>query len=188
VDLMKHLGRPFYVGLLSAAEYHGAAHQRPQSYQVITDRPMRALACRGVGVHFIVTRGVETTPVQQVKGVTGYIPVSTPEATALDLVRYCRQIGGLDHVLTVLQELGQAVDPSRLVQAAEADGGITYAQRLGWLLEKTGFAGKTRRLAAWLARRRPLPAKLDPSLPLRGSPRDRRWDLWLNTPVEGDLS
>ena len=188
VDLMKHLGRTFYVGLLSAAEYHGAAHQRPQYYQVITDRPMRAIACRGVGVRFIVKRGVEKTPMQQVKGVTGYIPVSTPEATALDLVRYCRHSGGLDHVLTVLQELGEAIDPLRLEKAAKADGGMAYAQRLGWLMEKTEFGLKSQRLASWLAKRRPLPTKLEPSLPLRGSKRDRGWNLWVNTRVEGDLS
>src|SRR5437867_3152488 len=29
-DLMKWLKLPYYVSLLSAAEYHGAAHQRPQ--------------------------------------------------------------------------------------------------------------------------------------------------------------
>jgi predicted transcriptional regulator of viral defense system len=187
VDLMQHVKRSFYVGLLSAAEYHGAAHQRPQNYQVITNRPLRPIACRGVGIRFIVKREIEKTPVQQVKGVTGYIPVSTPEATALDLVRYCRQSGGMDHVLTVLQELAEAIDPTRLALAAEADGGLAYAQRLGWLLGKTDFSQSARRLAAWLAKRNPPPAKLEAALPLRGSPRDRRWNLWLNARVEGDL-
>jgi hypothetical protein len=28
--LMKRLNLPYYAGLLSAAQYHGAAHQRPQ--------------------------------------------------------------------------------------------------------------------------------------------------------------
>ena len=187
VDLMKHLRRPFYVGVLSAAEYHGAAHQRPQNYQVVTDRPLRQIQCRGVGIRFFVKKTVASTPVQQVKGVTGYIPVSTPEATAIDLLRFSRQVGGLDHVLTVLQELGEVIKPHRLLEAAKVDGSVAYAQRLGWLLERTEFAVSSRKLAGWMRKMKPLPAKLDPALPLRGSRRDKRWNLWVNTEVEGDL-
>ncbi len=185
--LMAHLDQPFYVGGLSAAECHGAAHQRPQWYQVVTDRPLREISCRGVGIRFLVKQDLKNTPVQQIKVVTGYIPVSTPEATAVDLVRYSRRVGGLDHVLTVLQELGEVLDPSKLVKAVKLDGNLAYAQRLGWLLERTAFARKTRPLARWIAAKKPLPAKLEPSLPIRGASRDRRWSLWVNIEVQGDL-
>lgn len=43
--LMKHLNRSYYVGLLSAAELYGAAHQKPQVFQVVadsSDRPVIA--------------------------------------------------------------------------------------------------------------------------------------------------
>ena len=188
VRLMEHLGRPFYVGALSAAEYHGAAHQCPQRYQVVTDRPLRDIACRGVGIRFLVKSKLKETPVQQFKGVTGYIPVSTPEATAIDLIRYSRRVGGLDQVLTVLQELGEVLSPSKLVEAAKIDCHVATAQRLGWLLEKSAFAAKAGRLACWISKQKPLPTKLEPSLPLRGSIRDKRWNLWINSEVEGDLS
>jgi len=187
-ELMKYLARPFYVGMLSAAQYHGAAHQRPQAYQVVTDRPIRPIACRGVGVRFFVKRDPAKTAVQMIKGVTGYIPISTPDATAVDLVCYTRQAGGLDRVLTVLQELAEHLDPKRLVQAAEADGQLASVQRLGWLLDQAGFARKAAPLAQWMKARKPLPAKLEPSRPLRGSRRDPRWNLWINTQVEGDLA
>ena len=36
-DLMKFLNRNYYVGLLNAAAYYGAAHQQPQNYSVITE-------------------------------------------------------------------------------------------------------------------------------------------------------
>ncbi len=187
VDLMKHLGQPFYVGLLSAAEYHGAAHQRPQKYQIVTDKPLREIACRGVGVRFFVKRSLSATATKEIKGVTGYIPVSTLESTAIDLLRYSRHVGGLGSVLTVLQELGENMDAARLAEAAEADGNLTYAQRLGWLLERTEYAAKTGPLADWVAKRKPLPAKLEPSLPLRGATHDKRWSLLVNAQVEGDL-
>src|ERR1017187_2992220 len=36
-DLMRHEGRAYYVGLLKAAELHGATHQAVMEFQVITD-------------------------------------------------------------------------------------------------------------------------------------------------------
>ena len=42
-DLMHHLGQPYYVGLLSAAAIHGAAHQQPMVFQVVTNKPTREM-------------------------------------------------------------------------------------------------------------------------------------------------
>ncbi len=187
VDLMRYMEQPFYVGLLSAAEYHGSAHQRPQKYHVVTDKPIREIVCRGVGIRFFVKGRIAATATRQVKGVTDYISVSTPEATAFDLVRYSRQVGGLGHVLTVLQELGECLDAALLANAAETDGVLAYAQRVGWLLERTDHAVKTGPLAEWLARRGPPPAKLEPSLPVAGGGIARRWNLLVNADIEGDL-
>ena len=47
--LMAHLGEVYYAGLLSAAEYHGAAHQRPQVFQVMVAKVRREIgraSCR----------------------------------------------------------------------------------------------------------------------------------------------
>lgn len=38
-ELMTHVGKPYYVGLLSAAAMYGAAHQRPMLTQVMTVEP-----------------------------------------------------------------------------------------------------------------------------------------------------
>ena len=40
--LMNHLGHPYYVGYLSAAEVYGAAHRRPQVFQVVSDVQVRS--------------------------------------------------------------------------------------------------------------------------------------------------
>jgi len=37
--LMKHINRKYYVALLNAAEFYGAAHQRPQQYSVVCEFP-----------------------------------------------------------------------------------------------------------------------------------------------------
>jgi predicted transcriptional regulator of viral defense system len=186
-DLMEYIGQPFYVGLLSAAILHGAAHQQPQQFQVVTTRSVREIRIKSQSIRFFVKTGFEKTPRTQFKVQTGYIPVSTPEATALDLLRYSRSIGGLDRVYTVLQELGEKVDPSKLLVAAKADGNLTYAQRAGWLLEKAGFSKAVEKLANWLVNKHPVPVKLDPGMNTKEAPRDNRWGIVVNATVEGDL-
>ena len=186
-DLMEYIGQPFYVGLLSAAILHGAAHQQPQQFQVVTTRPLREIRIKSQSIRFFVKTGFEKTPRSQFKVQTGFIPVSTPEATGLDLLRYSRSIGGLDRVYTVLQELGEKIDPSNLVAAAKADGNLTYVQRTGWLLEKAGFSKAVEKLAGWLVKKHPVSVKLDPSVNMKDAPRDNPWSIVVNTTVEGDL-
>jgi hypothetical protein len=58
--------------------------------------------------------------------------VSTPEATALDLVGYQHHAGSLSQVATVLAELAERIDAKALAKAATTP--ISWAQRLGYLL------------------------------------------------------
>lgn len=186
-DLMSYIGKPYYVGLLSAATLHGAAHQQPQEFQVVTTSPLRKIEVRNLSLHFFTKKNFASTRVIQIKVQTGFVSVSTPESTAFDLVRYARQLGGLDQVFTVLQELGEVLDGKKLAEVAAKAGNLTHAQRLGWLLEKAGFEEKVGTLAQWVAEKCPLPAKLEPSSPIRGALENKRWTLLINTRIEGDL-
>jgi predicted transcriptional regulator of viral defense system len=82
-DLMGYIGQPFYVGLLSAAALHGAAHQQPQQFHVVTTGPLREIRSNGLAITFFSRSRFVDVPLNQVKVQTGHIPVSTPEATAL---------------------------------------------------------------------------------------------------------
>ncbi|MHB8772653.1 MAG: type IV toxin-antitoxin system AbiEi family antitoxin domain-containing protein [Syntrophales bacterium] len=186
-DLMAYLEQPYYVGLLSAAALHGAAHQQPQQFQVVTTAPQREVRKKGLAIRFLFKTNFKATPVTQIKVQTGHIFVSSPEATALDLIRYARSIGGLDRVMTVLQELGEAMDAAKLSDAIKADGSLVCGQRLGWLMEKSGYAALVKELAGFIADKNPPVTRLDPSLPGADSEKDARWRLLINTDVEGDL-
>lgn len=186
-DLMGYIGQPFYVGLLSAAALHGAAHQQPQQFHVVTTGPLREIRSNGLAITFFSRSRFADVPLNQVKVQTGHIPVSTPEATALDIIRYARRIGGLDRVLTVLQELAEVMKPEKLVETAKSDGKIAYAQRLGFLLEKAGFSSLTDKLSQWVNEKKALPVKLEPSMSTRGCEKDERWKILINIDVEGDL-
>ena len=117
-DLMKFIGQPYYVGLLSAAAIHGASHQQPQEFQVVVPVPMRAIRAGRVTVRFYTKAGLRSSSVVEVKTSTGYMRVSDPAATAIDLVAYADRVGGLDRVLTVLQELSEKITPDMLLEDA----------------------------------------------------------------------
>ena len=57
-ELMDHLGEVYYAGLLSAAEYHGAAHHRPQIFQAVVAKPRRSIQCGMVKIDFIVKKNI----------------------------------------------------------------------------------------------------------------------------------
>lgn len=135
-DLMKFLDRDYYVGLLNAAAYHGAAHQQPQSYAVITEGiALRPIQNDKVSITFHIKKSWNRNNIVQKKVDTGYIKISSPELTALDLVSYYQQVGGLNRVATVLEELREVIQPARLIETASHYAEIAAIQRLGYLLE-----------------------------------------------------
>jgi predicted transcriptional regulator of viral defense system len=183
-DLMRHLGRRYYVALLSAAAYHGAAHQASQAFQVMTDGRVLDRAIERVRLCFYVSEHVADTPTDSVTVHTGSIPVSSREATIVDLVREPRASGGISNVATILAEIGE-LDGSKLATLA-ARHGRALARRTGWMVEHYGSCHDfgPLRLAARLDLGEP--ALLSPSGPRRGHA-DPVWGVRLNISVEPDL-
>jgi len=183
--LMEGLGRPYYAGLLSAAQYHGAAHHRPQEFQVLLAKARRPIRCGRVRVVFIVRKRLEDVPVQSFNTPRGTVRVSTPEATAVDLVGYQHHAGGLDQVATVLSELAEQIDPEKLAATART-APITWAQRLGYLLDQVGAGEKATGLRNYVA------AAARQAIPLlhgasrAGARRDADWKVIVNAEVEAE--
>jgi len=183
-DLMAYLGRPYYVALLSAAALHGAAHQSPQEFQVVTDRPLRPVEVGRARIRFVKKARLRRTATVGIKSPTGEIRVSTPEATALDLVRYPEHSGSLGNVVTVLAELAERLDALALARAAEADNESAPAQRLGYLLDRIGHTNLIASLGEWIDAKAPRVTPLRPDRPITGAPRDARWRVAVNEEVE----
>lgn len=185
-DLMRFEGKPYYVGLLSAAALHGAAHQQPQEFQVVTDGPLRSAKAGQVRIRFFTKATAGSTPVVDVKTQTGSMRVSTAEATALDLVRYAKRAGHLGNVATVLSELAEKIDARRLLALARKDVEIAHVQRLGHLLDAVGAASVARPMAAWLSEQRPRRVLLRPGSQRPIREEDPRWRVRVNEQVEID--
>src|ERR1700694_379076 len=57
--LMRHEERPYYVGLLKAAELHGATHQAVMEFQIITDKRMRKIRAGRSTIAFYYRKDME---------------------------------------------------------------------------------------------------------------------------------
>lgn len=185
-QLMQHLGEPYYVALLSAAELHGAAHQRPQSFQVMVKTNRRAIECGQVRVQFIGRTDMESTPTIEKNTPRGLLRVASPEATALELVGYADRSGGLDNVASVLSELGEVLDVEPLLSEC-ARSPVAWAQRLGYLLDLTKHLDLADKLAPFVSEQAKTVAPLVRARSRSGASRNERWKLAVNANVEPDL-
>ena len=131
----------------------------------------------------MVRKRLREVPVQSLNTPRGTVLVSTPEATALDLVGYQKQAGGLDQVAIVLSELAERIRPGKLVAAAIA-APVPWTQRLGYLLERVGAGEKTADLKAYVGERARESTALLPSAPHKNTQRDEGWKLYVNVDVE----
>lgn len=185
-SLMRSLDRPYYAGLLTAAQYYGAAHQRPQEFQVMVGKSRRPIECGRVRVTFFVRKNLLAVPVNSLNTPRGALTVSTPEATALDLVGYYDRAGGLNQVATVLAELAERIDPDKLTAAALA-APLPWAQRLGFLLERVGAADKSAPIKAFVHARAHESTLLLPKAVRQKGMRNKDWKLYVNAHVEPEL-
>lgn len=184
--LMKSLNLSYYTGLLSAAQYHGAAHQRPQEFQVFLAGNRRPIQCGAVRVAFIARKRIKYIPIQLFNTPRGTVLVSTPEATALDLVGYAGHAGGLSQVATVLSELAVHLDQEKLAVAART-APISWAQRLGYLLEHLGFAAQIPALKEYVRQHAKQSTLLLPQGQRKRSHRNKGWKLHVNAKVEAAI-
>ena len=136
-SLMKFLKRNYYVSLLSAAELNGASHQKAMVFQVtVNGKSIRSSIKNGTKLEFTLRQNLPLGFTKQVKTQTGYIVVSGPELTALDIVAEEQKIGGLSRAAEILVEICETTswDEGKLPL-------LNYfcsstIQRLGYLLEQ----------------------------------------------------
>lgn len=196
IMLMKHLQLDYYTCLLSAAQQYGAAHQRPMIFQVMVNKQIKPLRFGSVGINFIYKKSLDALPTQNFAKQAGYLKVSSPELTAMDLILYTRKSAGLGNVSTVLYELIDSIDGDKLIELANQTNGKGWVQRLGYILEQLdsddekSAKHKTRvvsKLEKYLSKQELTYLKLTPELSSKGSNRNSKWKIIENTTVESDL-
>jgi predicted transcriptional regulator of viral defense system len=189
--LMKFLERRYYVGLLNAAAIHGASHQQPQEYFVVTEYPvLRPTKKKGLKINYISTRQLPPeTLTEKKKTETGYITVSNPVLTAIDLINYEKKIGGLNRATTIISELVESIRPKDINEELINYASVSSLQRLSYILEE-------------MLNRNDLAEKINKQckkagikfylIPLKASGKkskdvlNEKWKLMINTEIEID--
>ena len=180
---MRHEGRSYYVGLLKAAELHGATHQAVMEFQVVTDKRLPEIHAGRSLISFYYRKNLINVidGIEDRKTETGRMKVSSGELTALDLVRYSHASGGIDNIATFLADLGPILEPQTLAMLSSAME-RPVIQRLGYLLEYLGHRDRTESLFNTLSHRSPVPwVELDrkenrhPQFTLPLLERNERW-------------
>lgn len=134
--LMKHLGRDYYVSLLNAAEFYGASHQKPMTFSVMVQgAALRSGIKNGTKLVFMRKESLSMDCVRKFPTQMGTLNVSSPELTALDLIDCQQAVGGLNRVSTVLAELVEQIEWSKVETKLLKQYGSPVIQRLGFILE-----------------------------------------------------
>ncbi len=182
--MMTHLGREYYVGFLNAAAFHGAAHQAPQTFRVLTTYPpLRDRDIQRVRLRFTASEHVADMPTQRHLVHTGYVTVATAETTIVDLAWRPSFGGGISNVATVLKEIGE-LDPEILARISPLRGRPTV-RRLGWLIERLRPDVDVHWLRVVARPEEGEPPFLVPGP--RSGALDRGWGLRINATVEPDV-
>jgi predicted transcriptional regulator of viral defense system len=184
-QLMDVWGEPYYLGLLSAAERYGAAHQRPQACQVMVRKNRAALSCGKVRVEFIARGDLEKMPFTTINTPRGVLRYATPEVTALELMGYPRHAGGVSNVATVTAELAEGIDAAKLLEAARLSP-VGWSQRLGYLLELVGRKDLAKTLEPFVEEQAKSYTPLRRAAAIASAKRSAKWKIIINAEVEPD--
>ena len=185
--LMKYLQTPYYVGLLSAAQRYGAAHQQPQVFQVVIPKHHRLIKVGRIEVTFIINKYLHEIPTREFKTPRGTVLYSSPEATAIDLVVYSSRCGGLNNVLTILGELVEQMNIEAFKRILENARENPALQRLAYLFELLGENALANTIAEHLGSQYLATVPLDTRNPNHQGDVHTRWRLLMNTELESDL-
>lgn len=185
--LMSFLNKKYYVSLLNAASFYGASHQRVQTFSVMTEAPkLRNTAKTGTSILFFSKKDIPEKFIRKHKAQSGYVNVSSPELTAIDLIENEKYIGGLNRVCTVLNELVDSIDFAKLDESFFDLAPIPIYQRLGYILgsvlEREDLADRFK-------------SKMPPSLTMRNMPFktgkstedceiDKKWKVIINQEID----
>lgn len=187
---MKYLQRPYYVSLLNAAAFHGASHQQPQEYFVMTDFPvLRPTRKKGLQVNYISIKEFPQSLIEQRKTEAGYLNISNPALTACDLIQFEKRVGGLNRATTVLNELVEVIKPDDFTHALLNHVHVTTLQRLGYLLDNACSSTELANALFEAMKRENLRLfriPLKSSGKTKGFSSDNRWKVVVNTEIEID--
>jgi len=183
-QLMRYMGRTYYVGLYAAAALHSAGHQQPMDTQVIIKKPtLRAIKKSNLHIKWFVRSSWNDRATQEMKTDSGYFQVSSPETTLLDLIAYHKRIGGLNRLLPIVDELCEEINAEDLSKTVQ-DYPTAVVRRTGYLLQHIGLTDLAASCHTYAQKARMKETRLSLSHEAHDAPIDDRWNLFINTSLD----
>ncbi len=186
---MRGISCPYYVGLLSAAALLGAGHQQPQVLQVLAQKQLTPIQKREAHVQFYTSPVIDTQFLISHKTPYGYVGVSSPALTVMDLFRFPHASGYLNNMATVIIELADQIHIRDLKKVMERQPSkIPHVQRLGYMSETLGLSKIAEVCESFVLKQKHLNGvSLNPHLKNGEGDLDPKWKLIINDTIETDL-
>lgn len=188
--LMQYWQQKYYAGLLTAAAYHGAAHQKPQVFQIITDKKRPAIKCGKIKVVFSLKKDFNHAAIQNFSTSKSILNISTSEQTAIDLFLYPKQSGGLNHIATVLSELSETIDSKILFSLIGQLPFGAWQQRMGYVLDELGKNKLAESVELNLKKQKRIvyiPLSPEIKVAKQNFHRNKKWNIIINSTIETDI-
>jgi predicted transcriptional regulator of viral defense system len=182
--LMQHLHQHYYIGLLTAASMHGASHQQPMSFQVITDNARRSIKLSRSVMEFHMFKGCTLASTEQISSPAGYARISSREQTMLDIVRFYQSCGFLSNVATVIKDLASSYNKTTFATVVRNEKNNSVLQRLGFICSYAGFQKLADVISGELSNRKTQFILLRPDVRSREGVRDKNFKLIINDTIE----
>lgn len=187
--LFKYLDRNYYVGLLSAAKFHGASHQQVQRDYLITEKPkLNDISKNTIDIRFFTTTNWSDKNIQQKKSDAGVYKISSPALTIVDLIHHQTKLGGINRILATIEELTEELTKVDLADLLSWYPSRSTLQRFGFLLEELGMEKEFQEMIYLeLKAKNFFPVLLSPKSKEKPGAVDNRWKVDVNVKLESDL-
>ena len=187
--LFNHLNKNYYLGLFSAAKFHGASHQQVQRDYIVTDKPkLNDISKNALDIRFFTATKWPDRNIQQKTCDAGNFNVSSPALTIVDLINHQTKLGGLNRMLATIEELSEELTESDVSDLLSWYPNKSSLQRFGFFLEEfKGNEGLKEMIFEHLKTKHFYPVLLIPKSNEKPGAVNNKWKVDINLKLENDL-
>lgn len=135
--LFKYLNKDYYLGLYSAAKFHGAGHQQIQRDYIVSSLPaLLDIKKATTDIRFFTASNWPKKNIITKKSDAGNFKISDAALTTVDLIYHQTKLGGINRMLAILEELMEEIKSDNLKDLLSWYPHRSALQRLGFLMEE----------------------------------------------------
>ncbi len=135
--LFKYLNKDYYLGLYSAAKFHGAGHQQIQRDYIVSSLPaLLDIKKATTDIRFFTASNWPKKNIITKKSDAGNFKISDAALTTVDLIYHQTKLGGIHRMLAILEELMEEIKSDNLKDLLSWYPHRSALQRLGFLMEE----------------------------------------------------